>query len=220
MHTTGRDTRHIALVVDYDPWERWFTSEVLSDQGYSVLGASNGVSGLRLAEQHSCDVILLNLALPELPGAEFLRQLKASATTREIPVILLGAAPDGPTFPAEGCVPRPLEDARVTSEVGRVLARHLVPHGHHAGRPLVLVASADAELTDRLVENVRRSGSVACAARSEAGCLRVATAVGPDVVLLDSRLPSRLEGLLRAHPVSGAANIVRLPKHIDAHWSL
>jgi CheY-like chemotaxis protein len=207
--------------VDYDPWERWFATEVLSGQGYSVLGASNGVSGLRLAEQYSCDVILLDLALPELPGTEFLRQLKASASTREIPVILLGTAADAAaTFPADGRVPRPLEDVRVTSEVGRVLARHLVPTGRHAGRPLVLVASADVELTDRVVENVRRSGSVACAARSEAGCLRVATAVGPDVVLLDSRLPSRLEGLLRAHPVSGAANIVRLPKHIDAHWSL
>jgi CheY-like chemotaxis protein len=220
MQTTASDTRQTALVVDYDPWERWFTTEVLTEQGYAVLGASNGVSGLRLAEQHPCDVILLDLALPELPGAELLRQLKASDTTREIPVILLGASRESPTYLAEGCVPRPLEDVRVTSEVGRVLARQLGPRGEHAGRPFVLVASADAELADRLVEHVRRNGSVACAARSEAGCLRVATAVGPDVVLLDSRLPSRLEGLLRAHPVSGAANIVRLPTHVDAHWTL
>jgi len=61
------------------------------------------------------------------------------------------------------------------------------------------------------VEQVRRTGSVACAARSEAGCLRVATAVGPDVVILDCNLPRRLDGLLRSHVVSGAANIVRLP---------
>jgi CheY-like chemotaxis protein len=218
MQTTEPDARRTALVVDYDPWERSFTTEVLAGQGYEVVGASNGASGLRMAEQHHCDIILLDLALPELSGPEFLRQLKAAETTREIPVIVLGSEQRAATCAAEGCVPKPLEETRMMSEVGRVLAHPREYPGYRAGRPLVLVASTDAHVADRLVEHVRSTGSVACAARSESGCLRVATAVRPDVVLLDSNLPSRLERLLRAHPVSGAAKIVRLPEQLRALW--
>src|SRR5258708_1291889 len=116
------DAQRTALVVDYDTWERWFTTEVLVGQGYEVVGASNGASGLRLVERHQCDVILLDLSLPELAGLDFLQELKAMESTREIPVIFLGASPDRPPDAAEGCVPRPLEKARVMTEVGRCLA--------------------------------------------------------------------------------------------------
>jgi CheY-like chemotaxis protein len=119
---TEHDVRRTALVVDYDLWERSFTSDVLAGEGYMVRGASNGVSGLRLAQQQPCDVILLALALPEMSGAEVLRHLKTTAATRRIPVIVLGTAPDGPAFRAEGCIPQPLEEVQVACEVGRVVA--------------------------------------------------------------------------------------------------
>jgi response regulator RpfG family c-di-GMP phosphodiesterase len=121
MQTTERDARRTALVVDYDAWERSFTTEVLTERGYLVFGASNGASGLRLAAQHECDVILLDLALPELSGPEFLQQVKAADTTREIPVIVLGAESCGVICAPEGRVPKPLDGMRVLSEVARVL---------------------------------------------------------------------------------------------------
>jgi DNA-binding response OmpR family regulator len=117
------DSQPIAVVVDHDRWERWFTTEVLVDHGYTVLGASNGASGLRLVEQYPCAVILLDLALPELAGLEFLQEVKAADTTREVPVIVLGASPDDRPHAAEGCVPRPLEEVRVIAEIGRCLSR-------------------------------------------------------------------------------------------------
>jgi hypothetical protein len=51
---------------------------------------------------------------------------------------------------------------------------------------------------------------VVYATHSQGGCLRVATNVAPDVVLLDPALPGRLEQLLRAHPATARARIVRL----------
>jgi response regulator RpfG family c-di-GMP phosphodiesterase len=128
MHTTLRnnadDTQRTALIVDYDPWERSFTADVLTGQGYLVLRASNGASGLRLAEQNPCDVILLAQSLPEMSGPEVLRRLKSAVATRGIPVIVLGVSTDGPGFAAEGSVPKPLQELRVTSEVGRVVEIH------------------------------------------------------------------------------------------------
>jgi twitching motility two-component system response regulator PilH len=122
MHTSVSDRRPTVLVVDHNRWERWFMTEALTDHGYDVLGASNGASGLRLAQQHACDVILVDLALPELAGPEFIRQLKETDQTREVPVILLGESAAGFAVGAEGCVPKPLEDRQMRGEIGRVLA--------------------------------------------------------------------------------------------------
>ncbi len=76
--------------------------------------------------------------------------------------------------------------------------------------PLILVASGDADTADEVVRRLRRSGSVAYAAHSAGGALRVATSVGPDLVLLDTRLSGRVESLLRAHPRTAGTTIVHL----------
>jgi hypothetical protein len=47
-------------------------------------------------------------------------------------------------------------------------------------------------------------------AHSADGCLRVATSVGPDLIVLDSGLPRRLDRLLAGHPVSARARVVHL----------
>jgi hypothetical protein len=48
-------------------------------------------------------------------------------------------------------------------------------------------------------------------AHDAGGCLRIATAVGPDRVVLDRRVPQRLVRLLKAHPVSSSGQIEWLP---------
>jgi len=48
---------------------------------------------------------------------------------------------------------------------------------------------------------------IVCVTSDVPGSLRVATFVGPDVVLIDPRLTRRLEQLLRVHPVSTGASI-------------
>jgi hypothetical protein len=82
--------------------------------------------------------------------------------------------------------------------------------GSHRSRPLVVVATPDPYLAQELIDRAHRSGLSACVARSATGCLRVATAVGPDLVLLDARLPRRLETMLRSHPATATAGLVRV----------
>jgi hypothetical protein len=57
-------------------------------------------------------------------------------------------------------------------------------------------------------EKLRGAGAIVLVTRSYGGCLRVATALGPDVVVLDTSAPDRLRRLLRAHPVSARARNV------------
>ena len=59
--------------------------------GVRLLGAMQGTIGLELAHQHRPDLILLDMHLPDLSGAEILHKLKADATTAKIPVVICSA---------------------------------------------------------------------------------------------------------------------------------
>jgi CheY-like chemotaxis protein len=76
--------------------------------------------------------------------------------------------------------------------------------------PLVLVATVSSAFAESVAAQLRREGNIVYVAHSADGCLRVATSVGPDLVLLDPALPPRLEQLLRAHPISARAEILHL----------
>ena len=76
--------------------------------------------------------------------------------------------------------------------------------------PVIVVASARGDTADEVASRLRRDGAVVLTAHSAKGCLRVATSVGPDVVLLDPELPPRVERLLRAHPASARARLLHL----------
>jgi hypothetical protein len=75
---------------------------------------------------------------------------------------------------------------------------------------LIVVASERPGLADDVAARLKHDGSVAYPAHSAAGCLRVATSIGPDIVLLDPALPRGLERKLKAHPVSARAQVLHL----------
>jgi DNA-binding SARP family transcriptional activator len=72
--------------------------------------------------------------------------------------------------------------------------------------PFALVCTPESNASD-LVGRLRGEGMLVCVTNDVQSCLRVATSVRPDVVLIDPRLPRRLAQLLRAHPVSSHASI-------------
>jgi hypothetical protein len=57
-------------------------------------------------------------------------------------------------------------------------------------------------------EKLRSAGAIVVVTRSYEGCLRMATALGPDVLVLDTSAPDRLRRLVQAHPVSARARNV------------
>ncbi|HCF59891.1 MAG TPA: DNA-binding response regulator, partial [Myxococcales bacterium] len=64
--------------------------------GHEVLAALRGQEGLRLAREKRPALVLLDLMLPDLPGTEVCRALKADPATRAIPVVILTARGDEP----------------------------------------------------------------------------------------------------------------------------
>ena len=86
--------RSIALVVEDDPWIRLLLRDLLTDEGYAVLEASNGSAALRLAQRQPPALVLLDLVLPEQSGLELLTELKSTRATAHVPVIAVSARAD------------------------------------------------------------------------------------------------------------------------------
>jgi hypothetical protein len=82
---------------------------------------------------------------------------------------------------------------------------------HRRGVPLVMIGTSERAVAEPLAARMRDEGAVVLIAEGDRACLRVATAVSPDVVLLDPRLSSRLVRLLHAHPALSRAQISRSP---------
>jgi CheY-like chemotaxis protein len=65
---------------------------VLAPQrGVRLIPAMQGSLGMELAERHRPDLILLDLHLPDLPGATIFERLQANPLTRDIPVVVVSA---------------------------------------------------------------------------------------------------------------------------------
>jgi DNA-binding response OmpR family regulator len=83
-----------------------------------------------------------------------------------------------------------------------------VPTERHV--PLVVIGSLSSAVANGVAQRLRRDGSVVYITHTAEGCLRVATSLAPDVVLLDPAFPRRVEKLLKAHPASAQARILHL----------
>ena len=83
--------RPLVLVTDDDPDLRMLADMQLSPQGYDVIQAADGNECIRLAVERHPDVILLDMMMPGMDGAEVLTELAANPRTSDIPVIFLSA---------------------------------------------------------------------------------------------------------------------------------
>jgi DNA-binding response OmpR family regulator len=77
------------LVIEDDPAIRMGVVDALSSEGFSVLEAADGDTGLRKGLTEDPDLIVLDLMLPGLDGFEVLRRLRADDV--ETPVLVLTA---------------------------------------------------------------------------------------------------------------------------------
>ena len=80
------------LVVDDETAIRNLLIDLLGDEGYAVVAASNGRAALAIALQQRPDLILMDVMMPELDGLETLRHIRAVPGSRDVPIILMSAA--------------------------------------------------------------------------------------------------------------------------------
>ncbi len=79
------------LVIDDDPVIVKLLQVNFEMEGYAVIAADNGVSGLARARDDQPDLIILDVMMPGMNGLDVARYLRLSDTTAAIPIILLSA---------------------------------------------------------------------------------------------------------------------------------
>ena len=88
---SGAERSPVVLVVDDHEDTRQMSLLVLRSQGFSATAAVGGEAGFACACEQRPDVIVTDLAMPDLDGWDFLHRLSADPRTRQIPVVMLTA---------------------------------------------------------------------------------------------------------------------------------
>ncbi len=83
--------RKRVLVIDDDLPLRGMLAAALDKHGYQVLLAGDGAEGQRALMIHRPDLVLLDLAMPEVNGWDFLQRLKESGHIGQVPIIVVSA---------------------------------------------------------------------------------------------------------------------------------
>ena len=77
------------LIVDDERDALFILEKELAARGYSVIVADNGNDALNLAKSEHPDLIILDIWMPGMDGAEVAKKLREDARTKDIPVIFL-----------------------------------------------------------------------------------------------------------------------------------
>jgi CheY-like chemotaxis protein len=116
----------LVLIVDDHREGRDMCSTLLTQAGFRVATAINGLDGLVRAMSLCPDVIVMDLAMPDMDGWDCTRQLGLFPSTRDIPVVMLTAhaTPEVRALAtAAGCrsfLAKPFSPPSLIAEIGRL----------------------------------------------------------------------------------------------------
>jgi two-component system cell cycle response regulator DivK len=126
-----RDTQ--ILYIEDNPGNRMLVKRILEAEGYAVMEATDGPSGLEVAAQERFDLILLDINLPEIDGYDLAKRMRDMPNLKDVPILAVTAnvmQGDRERTLEAGCdgfIPKPIdvdklpEQIRTALEKGRVL---------------------------------------------------------------------------------------------------
>lgn len=124
------DTKALILIVEDDENSRDLLDQVLTDAGYSVVAAVNGEDAIKMVTRHAPDLVVTDLAMPNLDGIELCKRLRSAPATQKLPVIFLSASEtlrtqlDAFDAGANDFVQKPLDEDVFLPKVERLIDLH------------------------------------------------------------------------------------------------
>ena len=181
--TRVQATSPTILVVDDDRTVREILERYLTREGFSVVTASSGLEGLRLAREIQPAAITLDVMMPDVDGWTVLAAIKGDPELAEIPVILVTIVDEksrGYSLGATDYMVKPIDRERligVLRNISRVVGRHalLVDDDDLMRREMRLVLEQDGW---RVTEAANGRLAMAQLAKTH-----------PDVIVLDLMMP-------------------------------
>ncbi len=82
------------LLVDDDPKILLLQKTILTQSGFAVEMASNGLEALEKVKKNSFDAIVLDILMPHMDGYETAKEIKKLESHKAIPIVMVTAAPE------------------------------------------------------------------------------------------------------------------------------
>ena len=203
---TPRGKRSV-LAIDDDPVARELIARTLEREGWFVVTAPDGPSGLQAARRSRPDVITLDVMMPGMDGWSVLAALKADAALCSVPVVMLSMVDDRSRGFALGAVEylmKPIDRGRLAEVASR--------HGGKSGP--VLIVEDDAGLREIARRELERAGFVVDEAANGQRALDALAGRVPKLILLDLMMPE-MDGFeflerIKANPAWSDVRVVVL----------
>lgn len=137
-----RQPRYTVLVVEDNPEMLTFVAKQLLPV-YQVLTATNGVEALKVLEEHTVNLIVSDIMMPEMDGLELCDRIKSDLDYSHIPIVLLTAKTtlqakiDGLKSGADAYIEKPFSVEYLKVSVANLLSNHEKLHAAFAHSPFV-----------------------------------------------------------------------------------
>lgn len=210
MHNTPQHAlanRPTILVVDDQP-EHIDVVKAALEQHFTVKIATHAALGLRLANQDTVDLILLDIMMPGMDGFELCSLLKADPATRNIPVVFLTAKNNfederlGLSLGAMDFIRKPSNPAVVLARVSNLVALY------HAQKKLILQ-------NEELVRALHLREDIDRISRHDLKGPLVGIIGLPELLLEDENLTEEQKTLLKVIETNGYTMLEMINKSLD-----
>ena len=113
------------LVVDDDPSIRFLLRAILEGEGYSVLEAGNGQAALNaIAGEALPDIVMTDLMMPVMSGAELIVRLRSDARTAGLPIVVVSSNPEAvENLAVDAIVTKPFKAGDLADRVRAITGR-------------------------------------------------------------------------------------------------
>lgn len=114
------------LIAEDDELNRRLIKDVLMYHGYEVMEAVNGDEAVKMAAKHKPDLVLMDIQMPIMNGAEAIRQLKNSPETKGIKIIAVtgfamrGDRENTMKMGADGYMSKPIDIRQLPGAIERL----------------------------------------------------------------------------------------------------
>jgi DNA-binding NarL/FixJ family response regulator len=205
---TESKKRDVALIVDDSPETLRLLTDALDGAGMTVMVALDGAAAMRIVEQITPDIVLLDAVMPGLDGSETCRRLKRDAGLDHVPIIFMTGLAETEHI-VRGLEAGGVDYVTKPIAVEEMLARIRV---HLANARLTQSARAALDVSGRYLLAVNSVGKIMWATPQAQKLL--SDALSPDSdddVVLPDPIPQWLDQARKGKAGSKAAIMTALP---------
>ena len=116
------------LAVDDSASIRSLVTYVLEQAGFDVVVVEDGQEALDYAQEHTVDLVLTDINMPNLDGIELIKELRALQDYKFVPMLVLttesgtGKKMEGKAAGATGWIVKPFDPAELVTTIEKVLS--------------------------------------------------------------------------------------------------